>query len=394
MMKPKTPGAGRAPEHKLVRTDSRMRTLDAFISPSQQSQQPQQPVGFGSSAHVVESTMDTRKRPREENVSFDELVEETSPAPKRDKGKRRATDEDDERRAAVAMEADGEETQMSDSPDGDRAKRKRDFVDVRLSSVLELRQEVQDSSHAALTSLFKDHTFVGCVDDEIALVQHQTRLYLVNHKELSKELFYQLALKGFSNFGFIHLSQPAPIYDLVMVALEPEDLGEYGENMMSKEEIAERIVATLIDRSEMLLEYFCMTITPEGEMQSLPQMLRGYLPNWNKLPLFLLRLGTEVNWEEEKGCFETFSRELAEFYAVEPPDILDDEPLEPDVGEETDTPNVEKESKEKTEYRRMIEHIIFPAFKAHLQTPAKVATDGTVLQLANLPDLYRVFERC
>ena len=53
----------------------------------------------------------------------------------------------------------------------------------------------------------------------------------------SKELFYQLALKGFSNFGFIHLSQPAPIYDLVMIALEEEDLSEWGEGMPSKEEI-------------------------------------------------------------------------------------------------------------------------------------------------------------
>jgi len=34
------------------------------------------------------------------------------------------------------------------------------------------------------------------------------------------DLFYQLVLKTFSNFGFIHLSSPASISDLILIALE------------------------------------------------------------------------------------------------------------------------------------------------------------------------------
>ena len=38
-----------------------------------------------------------------------------------------------------------------------------------------------------------------------------------------------------------------------------------------------------------------MTITENGELATLPLMLKGYAPNLDKLPTFLLRLGTEVN---------------------------------------------------------------------------------------------------
>jgi hypothetical protein len=32
-----------------------------------------------------------------------------------------------------------------------------------------------------LSDIFADHTFVGVVDDALALIQHQTKLYLVNY---------------------------------------------------------------------------------------------------------------------------------------------------------------------------------------------------------------------
>ncbi|KAJ3052664.1 DNA mismatch repair protein [Rhizophlyctis rosea] len=393
MLKPKTPGQGKAPEHKLVRTDSRARTLDAFITPSQQaSSQPYH-------QRVTDSANEQRKRLRPAGDEADGPEESNLPIAKRDKGKGRIIEANDEDVVMVDEEQTGDDMLIDTQPS--RSNGMREYIEVRLGSVLDLRQEVRDASHSGLTSLFREHTFVGFVDDNLALVQYQTKLYMVNTIELSKELFYQLALKGFSNFGFIHLSHPAPIYDLVMTALEEEDLSEWGEGMPSKEVIAKQIVAQLIQRSEMLLEYFSMTITPDGEVQTLPIMLRGYLPNWSKLPLFLLKLGSEVEWDTEMDCFRTFSRELADFYAVEPPIIEDEKDQDTEaMHEEGGAGNLEDaeaskpEHKETTEYRHMIEHIIFPAFRAHLMTPTSVATNGTVLQLANLPDLYRVFERC
>lgn len=41
-----------------------------------------------------------------------------------------------------------------------------------------------------------------------------------------------------------------------------------------------------------------------------------------------------------------------------------------------------------------VEHVIYPAFKSSLLPPKHFADNASVLQVANLPDLYKVFERC
>ena len=64
----------------------------------------------------------------------------------------------------------------------------------------------------------------------------------------------------------------------------------------------------------MLDDYFSLEITPEDEggplLRTLP-MLSGredLVPPLSALPLFVLRLATEVAWHEEEACFDTFIR--------------------------------------------------------------------------------------
>ena len=38
--------------------------------------------------------------------------------------------------------------------------------------------------------------------------------------------------------------------------------------------------------------------------------------------------------------------------------------------------------------------VVLPAMRQHLKVPFERATDGTVVQVAALEQLYRVFERC
>jgi len=147
----------------------------------------------------------------------------------------------------------------------------------------------------------------------------------------------------------------------------------------------------------MLSEYFCLTITDEGLVQTLPLILRGYTPNLDKLPLLLMRLGpqvkpsdppprmttdlllcSQVDWTDEDRCFESILRELAYFYVPGP---LDGTPATPEGTEES-----------KAE-RWQIEHVLFPAMRKYL-VPPKSLLERDVVQVASLPDLYRVFERC
>ena len=45
-------------------------------------------------------------------------------------------------------------------------------------------------------------------------------------------------------------------------------------------------------------------------------------------------------------------------------------------------------------WRWIIEHVVFSAMRSEFVPQKEMAEDGTVLQIADLKDLYKVFERC
>lgn len=47
-----------------------------------------------------------------------------------------------------------------------------------------------------------------------------------------------------------------------------------------------------------------------------------------------------------------------------------------------------------TLWKWTVEHVLYKAFRTFLLPPKNFTEDGNILQLANLPDLYKVFERC
>ncbi|KAJ7336310.1 histidine kinase-like ATPase [Mycena albidolilacea] len=251
-----------------------------------------------------------------------------------------------------------------------------------LTSVKRLRQKVIKGKHKQLSEILEKHTFVGIVDLNkcLSLIQHSTKLYLVNHGALAEELFYQLGLRQFGNFSRLKLQPPPPLRTLIEIAIELEETTE--ESGLTKPQIVDRIVDTLIARRDMLAEYFSFNITPTGLIESLPLLLRDYTPNLDKLPSLLMRLGPQVDWNSEMECFESFLRELAYFYVPGP--------LCPTADTETETED--EKGQEKAE-RWQIQHIVFPSLRRYIAAP-KTLLDRDVVQIASLPDLYKVFERC
>ena len=55
------------------------------------------------------------------------------------------------------------------------------------------------------------------------------------------------------------------------------------------------IVGTIMEKRDMLDEYFSLTISQDGAVESIPLLLKGYTPNLDKLPLFLMRLGPQAS---------------------------------------------------------------------------------------------------
>nr|XP_043616694.1 DNA mismatch repair protein MLH1 isoform X2 [Erigeron canadensis] len=189
-----------------------------------------------------------------------------------------------------------------------------------LTSVQELVNEFERGCHSGLLDIVRNCTYVGMADDVFALLQYNTHLYLANVVNLSKELMYQLVLQRFGYFNGIQLSDPVPLQELITMALREEDLdSEENENDDLKRKIAEMNAKLLTQKSEMLHEYFGIYVDPQGNLSRLPVILDQHTPDMDRLPEFVLCLGNDVLWDDEKICFQTIAAALGNFYAMHPP---------------------------------------------------------------------------
>uniref|UniRef100_A0A8C8SJ91 DNA mismatch repair protein MLH1 n=1 Tax=Pelusios castaneus TaxID=367368 RepID=A0A8C8SJ91_9SAUR len=375
--------------HQMVRTDSRDQKLDAFLQPVNKPSSTEHTEGgtglsdgrAGQQDTEMQdlSHFDTMTAAQGDAVMTPEgqkesgrLTSETKIFPSLYCRKRQRGDSD------VEIEDDNARKEMTAA-----CTPKRRIIN--LTSVLTLQEEIGSQVHASLQEMLRDHSFVGCVSPQWALAQYQTKLYLLNTTKLSQELFYQILIYDFANFGVLRLSEPAPLYDLAMLALEDTESG-WTEEDGPKEGLAEYIVDFLKKKTEMLKDYFSLEIDEDGNLTGLPLLLDNYIPPLEGLPMFILRLATEVNWDEERECFESLSKECALFYSIRKQYIVEESNLTSQQNEELGSGS--------TSWKWTVEHVIYKAFRMHLLPPKHFSEDGNILQLANLPDLYKVFERC
>ena len=202
--------------------------------------------------------------------------------------------------------------------------------------------------------------------------------------QLSRLLFRQILVSKFSSLPVIRLCQPPRVLDLALLGLELEEVGWVPEDG-EKASIAEQVCCKLGEQSDMLAEYFSLELeTIEGQLHltGLPLLLEDFCPWFGGLPLYILRLATEVEWDSEKECFQTFAEETARFYSVG------------EVKGRSPRYDYGQHGGESTEWSQTVEHTLLPAIKKLLLPPASCMTDRTLVQVANLPDLYKVFERC
>lgn len=280
----------------------------------------------------------------------------------------------------------------------------REPVNVRLSSVKDLRAVVRDSMHNALTEVFASLTYVGLVDPNrrLAAIQSGVKLYLVDYGLTSAEFFYQVGLTDFGNFGLITFDPPLALRDLLDIGAQHEINNSPDCADLSKDEVVQRVYDQLVQRRQMLSEYFSLEISEDGLLEAIPMLVKGYLPSMAKLPTFLVRLGPFVDWTTEGDCFRSFLRELASFYAPEqlsPPARTesdgngDHSSIQATASSSRTDDHMEKALvKRYQEVEHALEHVLFPAFRSRI-----IATNSMlkgVVEVANLKGLYRVFERC
>lgn len=255
-----------------------------------------------------------------------------------------------------------------------------------MTSVLTLRQRVEEKCNRKLRKTLAESTFVGCVSREKILIQFESNLYLLDVKALTEELFYQILLYDFENFDAINFSQPLKISDLAEIALKSKESG-WCESDGPIAELAASVSAILVEKAPIVREYYGLRVTADGCLRSLPILLGtqfaqeifscvflprlisdNHMPSMAFLPMYILRLATEVDWQSEKQCFQTFSRETARFYSRTALSVSDHD------------------------FKWTVEHVIHDNIKRYLLPAKQLASN--ILQIANLQNLYKVFERC
>lgn len=274
----------------------------------------------------------------------------------------------DERRDSTEMSQTLSTSHIAKSPAGSRSN-KSDIQPSSLTSINELKREIQEKSDKGLREQIDKLKFVGVASRSKALVQCENVLYLCDTESLSSELFYQQAVMNFENYESFEFEFPMKISELALVGFEMKECA-WEEADGDKDHLARQVEIVLMENRDLLREYFSITINDRGELETLPVIVRSYVPLMSHLPLFLIRLACEVDFEVEKECFASIFKELASYYSRFSLTATDEE------------------------FHYLAETIIYPEIRKSLNPPAKFLTDTTFLKLTSLQELYKVFERC
>ncbi|CAO3608367.1 unnamed protein product [Mucor fragilis] len=106
------------------------------------------------------------------------------------------------------------------------------------------------------------------------------------------------------HFGKLMLGSPISLHQCLLL--------EYTEND------ANTTALELHTNRGFLAEYFQTDLMMENStvwLKSLPLLINDYAPTLDKVPLFICRISTKVNWGSEKECIESLAREYALLYS-------------------------------------------------------------------------------
>ncbi|KGR08025.1 DNA mismatch repair protein MutL [Candida albicans P57072] len=238
----------------------------------------------------------------------------------------------------------------------------RKQVQVNLDSIASLKNDLTLIIDKPLTNIFNNAVYVGIVDPwkRLCCFQYDVKLFLCDYAAMLLEFYYQIGLHEFCNFGEIEFDEPIKLIDI----LQP--LYDKNEDLIPME----KVIDAIFHMKDMFKEYFQIVIDDDKQLTTLPMLLVGVEPDFNKLPYLIYRLGTKINYGDEKDCLRGVLRQIALFYLPEP---------------------TNDEIKNNT-FEKQLESILFPEIKRQFLAPKNLLRD--VIQIADLPGLYRVFERC
>lgn len=216
---------------------------------------------------------------------------------------------------------------------GDNMKRK--FRVVKLLSIIGLRKKREEEADLQLKQLFKSNKleFVGFIgttsviftaptetaitnnidndDGIVSLNNYNKVLYIFNLFALMKDLLIHKFLELFSNLPTFNVEMT---FDDI-TACKNDSINQFFAN----EEMKNEAKKCLEEKKDMLLEYFSI-FYKNGSIKAMPDVIRGYRPSLSSFPLFIQKLISVIDWEDETNCFEGLIDQLASLYSILPDD--------------------------------------------------------------------------
>lgn len=380
----------RSHESKLVRVDASQKDITTFLKPLQASQNPygdspSQPHTPDFASQVLSERTDLEVATQKgESTTTDQIItSETDP--KIFKNKVLAVPGEIKKLPVESADGIGLACESIFDKDGYTfVANKR--VNVSLDTILELREDVEKHVNKPLTDLFSNFVFVGIVQYSTRLLtlQHEINLYLVDYGKLFYNMFYQIGLSEFSNFGKIYLKDQIFVKDCMeLILLELPEVNNNVSEEINQNGFIHTSIKKLVMMKEMLEEYFNIVIDSSDDSSNpkivaIPMYLKNHIPSLNKLPILIFKLATKIDFTDEKTCLDGILKELALFYV-------------PDVVPEYDEVMNEDEPLEMTEYIKQVVFLLTIVKKRLLATDDML---NSIVEIANLPALYKCFERC
>ncbi|CAI5444451.1 unnamed protein product [Caenorhabditis angaria] len=228
------------------------------------------------------------------------------------------------------------------------------------TSLVELKQQIEDEKCLSLSEMFKTFNFVGFLDPENLLIQFGTSLYLLKFAEILKSYFYQSIIENFGNFASFRLENPLEIGEI----------------------LSENELETILEENcELLEDYFALKFEKSAEnrwiLTEIPEICANFVPQLEKLPEFLKNLAENVDFHAEMPCFRDLARVFAQFFVVETRFLAED----------GNGVSGFCELGWREQMRRILGKI-----KRNLVPNEQMKEH--IIQLADSHDLYKVFERC
>ncbi|CXI44349.1 DNA mismatch repair protein MLH, putative [Plasmodium berghei] len=310
-----------------------------------------------------------------------------------------------------------------------------------ITSIKKLRKICEEKEKKELTDCLKNSIYVGPVDNMHSLIQYKEKLLMIKMPLIIKEITYQSILNRIGRIPPFKFDPPIPLYDLLLVGLNNSYSGFFeNPNYANKniERICNELEQIFYSYEEMYADYFSIIIE-DGHIVTFPACCGEYFPGQEFLPLLFLRLAIQIDYEKETNCINGICYLLANFYSkitltsdtewtyhdelkmikerevdmllnqkkgknsqnnengneVEGNVQNDNINFDSILGDET-VIDVNKHLPVSKNINLVFEKYFFPMIQLNnsMKIPNIFSSNGYIIELTSLNQLYKIFERC